>query len=241
MNIKRAIIVHCWGGSPEYCWYPYAKRELEKRGFEVTVPAMPDNDAPDLAKWLPKLKEVIGTPGLDLYLIGHSIGCATIMRYLESLAPGEQIGGVVFVAGFTDPLGYKEIETFFTTPINYKGSSGQSPEVFAERALLARTRAKARGIQPLLRRRSAQMNLRSFGSLASRNKKIRSHCPKFIAIQSDNDPYVPLKFADVLKKEFGAEIIVKHNMKHFSGPVDAEESCVELPDVVESATRFAQK
>ena len=33
----------------------------------------------------------------------------------------------------------------------------QSPAVFAERALLARPRAKARGIQPLLRRRSAQM------------------------------------------------------------------------------------
>lgn len=58
--MKRAIIVHCWGGYPEYCWYPNAKAELEKAGFNVQVPAMPNTDNPKLSEWLPKLQEVVG-------------------------------------------------------------------------------------------------------------------------------------------------------------------------------------
>lgn len=191
--MKRAIIVHCWGGYPEYCWYPDVKRGLERLGFEVTIPAMPETDSPNLGKWLPKLKEVIGKPDRDTYLIGHSIGCATIMRYLESLTLGQEVGGTVFVAGFTDGLNatkYPEIQNFFTTPIDYK--------------------------------------------------KIRSHCSKFVAIQSDNDPYVPLKQADILKKEFGAEIIVKHNAKHFSGAADGEESCLKLTNVISAVRKMSE-
>lgn len=192
MNKNRVIIVHCWSGYPEYCWYPYAKKELEKLGFRVLVPAMPDTDNPNLKKWLLKLKEVVSTPDENTYLIGHSIGCATIMRYLESLSENEKIDGVVFVAGFTDGLDagkYPEIQNFFTAPIQYE--------------------------------------------------KIKSHCSKFVAIASDDDPYVPLKYADILKDKFGAEIIIKHNMKHFSGAADGEESCIELPDVVSAIKKMA--
>ena len=55
--MKRAVIVHCWDGYPEYCWYPYVKKELEAKGFEVTVPAFPETDKPNLAKWLPVLQK----------------------------------------------------------------------------------------------------------------------------------------------------------------------------------------
>ena len=59
--MKRAIIVHCWGGTPNYCWYLYAKHELERAGFEVEVPAMPNTDNPKLAEWLPKFIETAGS------------------------------------------------------------------------------------------------------------------------------------------------------------------------------------
>lgn len=182
--MKRAIIVHCWDGYPKYCWYPYVKKELEARGFKVMVPAFPETDAPKLDKWLPVLKEAANTPDKDLYLIGHSVGCITILRYLESLAPKQKVGRVVFVAGFTDDLGFEELKNFFATPINFE--------------------------------------------------KIKQKSNRFVAIHSDDDPYVPLKHGDIFKEKLGAELIVKHNFKHFSGPVDKEESCTELPEVVES-------
>lgn len=116
--MKKAVIVHCWGGNPEYCWYPQTKKELEALNFEVQVPEMPDTEHPKQSAWVPKLKEVVGKTDENLYLIGHSIGCATIMRYLESLVEGEKIGGVVFVAGFAESLEIEEISNFFETPID---------------------------------------------------------------------------------------------------------------------------
>jgi len=48
-------------------------------------------------------------------------------------------------------------------------------------------------------------------------KKIKSHCDKWVALFSDNDPYVPLTDKDIFKKELDAEIIVEHNKNHFPG------------------------
>lgn len=118
--MKRAIIVHCWEGVPNYAWYPYVKKELEARGFEVQVPEFPDTKLPKLSAWLPFLKEKAGEPDKNLFLIGHSVGCITIMRYLESLKEGEKIGGAILVAGYTDDLGFSELKNFFETPINFK-------------------------------------------------------------------------------------------------------------------------
>ncbi len=175
--MKRAIIVHCWEGYPDYCWYPRTKKELEGMGFEVSVPEMPEAETPKLSLWLPKLKEIAGKPDRDLYLIGHSIGCAAIMRYLESLGREEKVGGVVFVAGFTDDLGYKELKNFFETPLDFE--------------------------------------------------KIKSKAGYFTAIYSNDDPYVPVKQAGVLKEKLGAELIFKPGMKHFS-------DCTSLPEVSQS-------
>src|SRR3989344_6792515 len=118
--MKQAVIVHCWGGHSNYCWYPQTKKELEDKGFEVVIPEMPETDAPKLSLWLPKLQEVAPNPNEDLYLIGHSAGVITILKYLENLADSEKIGGVVFVAGFTDDLGYSELKNFFEEPIDFE-------------------------------------------------------------------------------------------------------------------------
>ena len=120
--MKRVVIVHCWSGFPEYCWYPNTKKELEDKGFEVKVPEMPDTHLPKLSSWLPKLSQIAGVPNEDLFLVGHSLGCITILRYLEKLKDGEKVGGVVFVAGFTDDLSSTdpiedELSNFFETPI----------------------------------------------------------------------------------------------------------------------------
>lgn len=117
--MKRAIIVHCWEGTPQYCWYPQTKKELEDNGFVVVVPQFPETEAPKLSLWLSLLKDVIGKPDTETVLIGHSVGCITILRYLESLEEGEVLGGVVFVAGFTSDLGFDELKNFFHEPIAF--------------------------------------------------------------------------------------------------------------------------
>lgn len=57
---------------------------------------MPDTENPKMSEWLPALKEVIGESNEDLYLIGHSLGCAIIMRYMESMPDNVKIGGGLY-------------------------------------------------------------------------------------------------------------------------------------------------
>ena len=182
--MMRAIIVHCWSGHPNYCWYQSAKQDLEKLGIKTEVLEMPGTDTPKISLWLPKLREAAGKPDEDLYLIGHSIGTVTIMRYLESLPVGTRIGGAVLVAGFTDDLGDEELKNFFPKPLDFS--------------------------------------------------QIKPKAKKFILINSDNDPFVPLKYADILKKELGATLILKPGFGHFSGDKDVEINCDRLPDVAQA-------
>ena len=96
--MKRVFLIHGWSGNPKEPWFVWIKKELEKRNFKVTIPKMPNPDYPKIDVWVNFLKRVIKNPDKNTYLIGHSIGCQTILRYLEKL--NKKIGGCVFVAGF---------------------------------------------------------------------------------------------------------------------------------------------
>jgi len=98
--MKRVILVHGWSGNPNNAWFPWLRKKIEENGFEVVVPAMPHPDEPTIEDWIGHLKEVVKNPDKDTYFIGHSIGCQTIMRYLQALPDDAKIGGVIFVAGF---------------------------------------------------------------------------------------------------------------------------------------------
>ena len=103
--MKRAVIIHGWGGSPEEGWFPWLKSELEARGFSVDVPAMPQTNKPTIESWVSKLGSLVPNPDEDTVLIGHSIGCQTILRYLSVLPEGQRIGGAVLVAPWVRLLG----------------------------------------------------------------------------------------------------------------------------------------
>lgn len=184
---KRAIIVHGWDGYPEEGWFPWLKRELEKQGFIVTVPQMPNAGTPRIEAWVSHLAEVVGKPDEDTYFVGHSIGCQTILRYLEAI--DVKIGGVVLVAGFLDVLtnleGEEEraiVKPWLETPIDFE--------------------------------------------------KVKQATDNFVAIFSDNDPFVPLEEnKKMFEEKLGAQVFVENSKGHFSGPTD---KCMELPIVLEA-------
>lgn len=183
---KRAFLIHGWEGYPEEGWRPWLKKELEKNGFKVTVPAMPDTKNPKMDAWLKHLIKTVGTPDEDCYFVGHSLGCITILRYIETLKENQNIGGAVLVAGFSDNLGYEEIEGFFKKPIKWE--------------------------------------------------RIKSRCGKFVAIHSDNDPYVPMEHGHVFQEYLDAELIVEHDMKHFSG----DDGVTQLPACLDAVLRMVK-
>ncbi len=125
--MKTAVLVHGWGGTPEGGWFPWLNQELTKKGWKVVAPQLPDTFIPKIESWTLKLNQVISNPNKDTYFIGHSIGCQTIMRYLEKLDSNIKVGGVIFVAGFFDLTGatwdeqYTEeiAKPWLKTPINF--------------------------------------------------------------------------------------------------------------------------
>ena len=100
MSIRRAFIIHGWGGYPDEGWLPWLGRELKRHQFSVVRPAMPDTDAPKIDAWVEHLRSLVGSIDSHTHFIGHSIGCQAILRYLEALPRDSRIGGVVLVAGW---------------------------------------------------------------------------------------------------------------------------------------------
>lgn len=120
---KRVIIVHGWGGSPESDFLSWAKEELEKKDYEVITPAMPDPNYPKIETWIPYLAEAVGIPRETDILVGHSMGCQTIMRYLETLSNDQKVDRVILVAGFVELMGLESDElairdAWLNTPLN---------------------------------------------------------------------------------------------------------------------------
>lgn len=138
--MKRIYIIHGWNGSPNEPMLQWLKINLEKAGHKVTVPAMPEPDIPKIETWLRKLKEVIESDG-DTILIGHSVGCQAVLRYVETLPEGLKIAGVVLIAPWMEldaetikeeGKGVIEIaRPWIETPINFEKVRNQIGQVVA--------------------------------------------------------------------------------------------------------------
>ncbi len=95
---KRVYIIHGWDDLPTNGWFPWLKNKLTDEGFEVHAPVMPDAGHPTIEIWVPFLKHAVGQADENTFFVGHSVGCQTILRYIETLPAGTKVGGVVMVA-----------------------------------------------------------------------------------------------------------------------------------------------
>ena len=122
------------------------------------------------------------------YFVGHSIGCQTIMRFLEK--HNQKIGGVLFVA------------PWFTL----KGLEDENSKQIAK---------------PWI---TTKIDLR----------KVKSQCNKFVAIFSDDDPFVPLENEILFKKNLGAKTIMLKKKDHIVGKELKEgfEEILKMPNIV---------
>lgn len=93
---KRVFVVHCWAGRPKDGWYPWLKKELTKKHFDVNVLKMPNTETPKIKDWVNYLSEQVGKLNKNTFFVGHSIGCQTILRYLEK--ENKKCAGLIFVA-----------------------------------------------------------------------------------------------------------------------------------------------
>jgi hypothetical protein len=119
--MKTVYLIHGWGRSSEEKWFVWLKEELTKKKIKVYAFDMPNTDNPKIEEWVRYLEENIKNVDEETYFVGHSIGCQTVMRYLEKLPKHKIIGGCVFVAGWFDLVGLNKEEMAIAHPwINSK-------------------------------------------------------------------------------------------------------------------------
>jgi len=133
---KRVFIVHGWDGNPNEAWLSWLRRELEKRNIKVVVPQIPNTEEPKISEWVSYLTELVGVPDEETYFVGHSIGCQTILRYLETISP-KKVGGVICVAGWfrlenlEGPAEEAIAKPWIETTINFKKVKNATSNIIA--------------------------------------------------------------------------------------------------------------
>ena len=193
--MKRVFLIHGWGGNPKEPWFVWIKKELEKKKFKFIAPKMPNPNYPKIHSWVPYLKKKIGKVDKNTYLIGHSIGCQTILRYLKTLK-NEKIGGCVLVAPWMH-LDEKTIE-----------EDGEESKEIA----------------------------RPWVTTSINFNKVKKHSNKFVAIFSDNDPFVPINNVKIFKNKLNAKIIIEHNKGHF----DPSSNVKKLPSALKALLKISK-
>ena len=125
INHMNCIIIHGCPSSKEQAmnpetrtydkhWIPWIKRELLKRGINIETPSMPNPWEPvyeDFKKEFEKYQVNENT-----ILIGHSCGCAFLVRWLGESK--QNIKKLIMVAPWKMPKDNYFKEVFYTFPIN---------------------------------------------------------------------------------------------------------------------------
>ena len=103
--MNKIYMVHCWDGCKEDGWYPWLDSKLSNNQNIVYRFNMPNTSTPKIDEWVNFLDKQVDCLDDKTYFVGHSIGCQTIMRYLQTKDVCT-IGGILFVAPWLELLDY---------------------------------------------------------------------------------------------------------------------------------------
>ena len=170
---------------------PWLKEQLEEQGHQVFIPELPDSGEPRPEKWMPVIRDLIGVPGKDVVIVGHSMGGQAALRYVESLSAHQKIGKLVLVApvidmiiGLQEPEEIEIAESWVKNPINWQ--------------------------------------------------RVQDSADSIVGIFSDDDPWIPLSSAELLREKVNAEVIIEHKKGHFGDDEDISESQTILSAIMKA-------
>jgi len=118
--MKKVFIIHGLGGRPNGGWRPWLMTELAKNDIYACAIPLPDPENPRKEAWLGELNRVVTMNGSDeLYLVGHSLGVAAILRFLERWEGDRPIAGAVLAAGPSRITDNEKTREFLAEPFRY--------------------------------------------------------------------------------------------------------------------------
>lgn len=114
--MKKALILHSWYGAAGNDWYPWLKRELEKKDYSVFLQDFPELrvDVPDMEVILTRIEKECPVD-VETTVIGHSIGCLLALR----LAERHKFQKMILVVGWDYDDLTEEHKLFWKTKIDH--------------------------------------------------------------------------------------------------------------------------
>lgn len=130
MSKEKIIIVHGAYGYPEENWFAWLERELALRGFSCKVPQFPTPARQTVNNWLKVVRKQIDDLDSNTILVGHSLGAAFILRWLEH--ESVRVKACVLVGAFIGAVGVKRFDSinrnFFLKPFDWPAIRERSAE-----------------------------------------------------------------------------------------------------------------
>lgn len=116
---QRAILAHCWTGSPQAGWYPQAVAAFAEAGIDAHVPALPETDAPKPLAWQHALDKAIAANEDSLLLVGHSLGAIAILHWLATADASVHVDAVLLIAPPVSPTGIEPVDRFLFPALDF--------------------------------------------------------------------------------------------------------------------------
>jgi len=119
--MKNVLILHGTNNNSQGNWFPWLKKELEKRDWSVWVPDLPRADKPNIKRYNRLIFSNKNWPfNQDSVIIGHSSGAVAILGLLQALPKSTQVNTCILVGTFNDDLGWEALDELFTEPFDWK-------------------------------------------------------------------------------------------------------------------------
>lgn len=80
----RIVCIPGYKATPASGFFPWLKDELRRRGHDVLIANLPNPEAPDRDEWNNALLEQVGAVDDETVIVGHSLGGAAALRFLEA-------------------------------------------------------------------------------------------------------------------------------------------------------------
>lgn len=109
--MKTILILHGIGGYAGIHWQKWLHDRLQKDGYQVLMPELPDAAHPDRKNWLKTVQAtLVGINLSQLIIVGHSLGVTTALDFVEQ--GNVPVGGLIAVAGFASDYG-ADLNSYF--------------------------------------------------------------------------------------------------------------------------------
>jgi predicted alpha/beta hydrolase family esterase len=119
--MKNALILHGTGNDSTGNWFPWIKSELEKKGWKVWVPDLPDSEHPNSKNY----NELIFSNkdfefNESTCIIGHSSGSVAILGLLQNLPEKTVVDTCILVGTFDEHPEWNSVKGLYKEPLDYE-------------------------------------------------------------------------------------------------------------------------